>query len=416
MYKKILLVVALAVPTGCNRRQEAPQLPPAAVTVSQPLQREVIEWDEYAGHLEAPQSVELRARVGGLIIEEPFKEGDIVQAGTVLFEIDPSPYQADLDAKKAAVQQAEAQVEVSKTTFERYAQAGRSVAPQDYDTARANLKVAEAQLAAAKAAVEASQLNVDWCKVVAPITGRVGRKEVTPGNLITGGTAQGTLLTTLNSADPIYLYIYPDEQSVLKYQRLIAARRLVSARLSAVPCFMQLADEATFPHEGYIDFVDNQVDLNTGTLRVHGTYPNPTFRLLPGYYARMRVPGSGRYTTLLIPDVAVGTDLHEKFVLVVGDDNKVSSRHVQIGALFGKLRSIEEGITPTDWVIVKGVQKVRPGAVVQPFREPIPPSTFELTAPGSSTTQELPTTRHLPPTTWRAVTRPTSSPTTTGAP
>jgi multidrug efflux system membrane fusion protein len=401
-----LLTLVLTASPGCHRRQEAAAPPPPIVTVAHPASREVIEWDEYSGNLASPESVDVRARVSGEITSAPFKEGAIVQKDQLLFEIDVRPYQADLDAKKASAQQADAQVALARVTVRRYEQAapGQAVSQQEYDTAKANLLQAEAVLAAAQAAVRLSQLNVEWCRVVAPIVGRVSRRIVTPGNLVTaGGTAaQGTLLTTINSLDPIYHYVTVDERSVLKYARLKAEGKRVSARDQPIPCFMELENEKGFPHQGYVDFVDNRVDPSTGTVLGRGVYANPDGALQPGFFARTRIPGSGRYRALLVPDAAIGTIQSLKFLLTVDANDVVESRPVKPGALFGTLRAIEEGITPSDRVIVAGAMKVRAGSKVDTRETAIDTSTIQLTAPGAAATQALPAMRPFGPTTTTA--------------
>jgi RND family efflux transporter MFP subunit len=268
--------------------------------------------------------------------------------------------------------------------------------------------LAQGQLDQAKALMREAQDNVEWCQVIAPISGRVGRRLVTPGNLVTAGggaAAPGTLLTTIYSVDPIYHYVDVDERSILKYRRLAAEGRRVSARDRPIPVFLQLLNEEGFPHEGVVDFVDNKVDPTTGTLRARGVFPNPTGTLTPGYFGRARVPGSGRYKTLLVPDEAVGTDQDVKYLLSVDADGTVQSHVVKPGALFGTLRSIEKGIGPDERIIVNGIMRVRPGMKVKVQTTTIDAKAMQLTAPGSAATQALPMTRPFVTTT--AVTRPT---------
>lgn len=374
------------------------EMPAAAVTVSRPVQREVIDWDTYTGFLASPESVDVRARVSGEIVAVPFKEGDIVQKGQTLVKIDARPFQADLDAKLAAVEQAKAQVALTNVDLQRNEQAAKTaaVSQQALDTARANYQQAEAQLSSANAAVEASKLNVEWCNVIAPITGRISYKYVTEGNLISGGTDTATLLTTIQSIDPMYCYIDVDEESVLKYKRLAAEQKRKSARQVTVPCFLQLANETNFPHAGFIDFVDNKINQATGTMRARGVFANADGYLEPGFFARMRIPGSERYNALLIPDAAIGTQQNLRYVYVLGAGNKAEFRVVTPGSSFGPLRAIAAGISPEDSVIVNGLLSVRTGAVVNPKEEPISLAGFEQTAPGSPTTQDLPTTQRTP--------------------
>jgi RND family efflux transporter MFP subunit len=377
---------------GCERSAaKAPAPPTPAVTVAAPVQREVIEWDEYTGRLEAVETVEVRARVSGFIEKADFEEGALVKAGDPLFVIDPRPFDAELAKARAEVSRAQAQLAFATNEFKRLEQARASGAGSaiELENARARMREAEAAVAAANAVVQSAELNVEWTRVTAPITGRISRKIVTPGNLINGGPGQATLLTTITSVDPIYCFVDADEQSLLKYARLAREGKRVSARQAEIPCFMQLGDEAGFPHEGVVDFVDNRMDPTTGTIRARGVFANPNGWLLPGLFARVRIPGSGRYQTLLVPDSAVTTDQNQKLLLVVGPDNTVQPRPVTLGALFGEFRAIESGIGRDDRVIINGLMQARPGAKVSPQQTALSMVSFQLTAPGSPATQAL---------------------------
>jgi RND family efflux transporter MFP subunit len=388
--------IALAV-TRCGRPAPPPTPPPPAVTVSRPLEREVIEWDEYTGRLEAVSSVEVRARVTGLIESAPFKEGTSVKKGDVLFVIDVRPFRADLNAKIADVASARAQVLKTGSDLKRIQEAVKTsaVSERDRDAAQAAFDRANAELAAARAAQEAAQLRVDWCYVLAPIDGRISNKRITEGNLVNGGTGDSTLLTTVVSQDPIYCYATVDEASVLKYAELARQGRRVSARYAQIPTFMGVASERGFPHEGVVDFVDNRIEPGTGTVRGRGVYRNPDGFLQPGMFARIRIPGSGRYRALLIPDAAVAADQNRRYALAVNDQDVVELRPIKLGALFGELRAIESGVKPGDRIIVNGLQRARPGSKVKPTEQPMSGESLTLTAPGSPTTQALPATRHF---------------------
>lgn len=367
----VLLVVLVA---GC-KRVIAPQAPPPpTVSVSQPLQRDVIRWDQYSGYLSSPQTVTVNARVSGLIEEAPFQEGAIVRAGELLFRIDPRPFQADVDNKKAAVAQAKAMAAKTKADFERSTQLVRAqvIAQADYDTTKATYLEAAASLSAAAAALETSRLNLQWTDVRAPITGRVSRMNVTVGNLVNGGSGQATALTTIVSIDPLYCYINVPESAALRYQELALKDRTGNVARANVGCFLQLENETNFPHQGMIDFVDNQVDVNTGTQQIRCVFANPTTILTPGLFAVTRIPASGRYQALLIPDAAVNTDQDERYLLIVGANGVVQQRPVKLGALFGTLRSITDGLKPDDKVIVNGMQSAMPGAKVDPHEIPVP--------------------------------------------
>jgi RND family efflux transporter MFP subunit len=270
----------------------------------------------------------------------------------------------------ADVNKAKAQVAISQLNYDRMEDAKkRGVASQqDFDTAKAEWDKSLATLAGANAALETSSLNLEWCEVTSPIKGRVSRKIVTIGNLVTsgGGPAPATLLTTIQSVDPIYCNIDVDEQSILKYQILAAEKKRAHERDGKVPCFVHLVGEVGPPHEGRIDFVDNRLDPSTGTLRMRALVPNESGNLTPGNYARVRIPGSGRYKALLVPDAAIGNDQSHKTVLVINQANIVEPRIVQIGALFGHLRAIKSGLSENDKVIVNGQMKAFPGAPVTP--------------------------------------------------
>lgn len=405
---------------GCGGNPPGAQAPPpAAVTVARPVQKEVIEWDTYTGYLEAPESVIVAARVSGLITEAPFVEGSIVKKGDVLFVIDDRPFRADLDAKLAAQQVAEAQQVVAKETFVRLEglRTDNAVSQQDLDNAKAGIDQADAAVAGTKAAVESSRLNLEWCKVLCPIGGRVSNKLVTVGNLVNGGQGQATQLTTIESVTPMYCYVDIDEHSVLKYQELAFEKKLVSARDGKVPCYVGLSNEIGFPHEGHIDFVDNHVDPTTGTLRERGVLENHSGLLTPGFYARLCIPGSGEYQTMLVPDTAIGSDQNQRIVLVVNDQNVVEARVVQMGALFGGLRSVLTGLKPDDRVIINGQMHARPGAPVAPTEETIQVDPAAFSDPGSGGAGTIPTTEAISPDqTMNSATEPSTQPTTGNGP
>lgn len=378
----IATAVLFAFVAGCKPPNAgAPStLPPPTVSVALPIQQEVVGWDEFTGRLDAVESVEVRARVSGEVVATPFEEGAIVKRGTVLFEIDPRPFQADLDEKTADIERAKAQVDIATIEFHRVERLRPDNATLDeVENATSVLRQAQAALAGARAAVESSRLDVEWSRVVAPITGRVSRKYVTTGNMVTGGTGTGTLLTTIMSVESVYCYVDVDERSLLNYQRLAQERKLADARETKIPCFLQLANETGFPHEGVIDFLDNRIDPATATLRVRGVFPNPGGWLTPGSFARLRIPGTQRYTALLVPESAVTMDQNQKNLLVIGAENKVEGRAVKLGRLFGDLREIEAGIGPSDRVVVNGLMQARPGMTVHPQETPIASVTFDLT-------------------------------------
>lgn len=373
--------------TACKQEQ-APPPPPPEVTVSQSIVREVIEWDEYTGQLQAVESVEVRARVNGYLQSIHFEDGQIVKKGDLLFVIDPRPYQAELDRAEADLRLAQAQLELAKSDLERAKKllVSRAISEEEADTRAANLSESEAQVEAAKATIESARLNLEFTRITAPITGRISRKLVTEGNLINGGTG-GTLLTTIVSLDPIYCYAEADEQSYLKYMRLAQEGKRPSSREARNPAYLALADEMGFPHKGYIDFVDNQIDPNTGTITGRAVFPNPDLALTPGLFARLRIPGSGKYEAIMIPDEAIGSDQSQRFVFVVNDKNVVEYRKIQLGPIINGLRVIREGLKPEDWVVVKGVQRAMPGVQVTPQRQKITPQDENFLMPDITSTQ-----------------------------
>jgi RND family efflux transporter MFP subunit len=367
---------------GC-KGQEASTPQPPKVTVSQPVVRELIEWDEYTGRLEAVDSVEVRAQVSGYLQSVHFKEGAIVKKSDLLFIIDPRPYQAELDRTEAELRLAQARLELARNDLARVKKlAGtRAISEQEVDTRAANERVAQATVEQSEAAIEAANLNVEFTQVRAPITGRISRELVTKGNLINGGTG-GTLLTTIVSLDPIYCYAEADEQSYLRYTRLAQEGRRPSSRQVENPAYLALADETGFPHKGYMNFVDNQLDPNTGTIRGRAVFPNPDLTLTPGLFARVRIPGSAKYKAIMIPDEAIGSDQSQRFVMIVNDQNTAEYRKVVLGPIVNGLRIIREGINSEDWVIVKGIQRVvRPGIKIEAQREKTVPKNENFLTP-----------------------------------
>lgn len=354
---------------GCKRPSQQSAPPPPAVSVVQPVEREVVEWDEYIGRLESPETVEIKARVSGYLDKVHFKEGKEVRKGDLLFTIDPRPYQADYDRAEAERQRAESQAELARNDAERAQRliATKAISEEDFDTRTRSHASALAALKAAQAAMESAKLNLEFTEVRSPIQGRTSRAIVTEGNLISGGVsgAGATLLTTVVSQDPLYCYVDVDERSILKYIQLRREGKRESALDQPIPVEMALAGESGYPHAGFTDFVDNKMDPTTGTLRCRGVFPNPERAIGPGFFARMRIPGSGKYPALLIPERAVGADQSLKFVYVVGAGQKVEFRPVKIGPMIEGLRVVKEGLKAGEQIIVEGLMRVRPGMLVE---------------------------------------------------
>jgi multidrug efflux system membrane fusion protein len=361
---------------GCAKPADPQAAAPAPpVTANQPVQRDVIEWDEYQGRLDAVASVEIRARVSGYLQSIHFKDGAEVNKGDLLFVIDPRSYQADLDRAQADIAQAQTRLELAINDLARANRllVSKAISEEEADSRSKSKREAEAALQSAKAAAEVASLNLEYTHVVAPISGRIGRKMITEGNLVNGNQGQATLLTTIVSLDPIYCYFDADEPAVLKYQQLAREGKRDSLRDGKVAAELELGNERDFPHHGVLDFVDNRIDPSTGTLRVRGLFSNPApDRILqPGFFARIRVPGTAKYSAVLIPDLAVGSDQSQKFVYVVNDQDIVEYRTVKLGPMIDGLRVVREGIQPKEWVIVNGLMSVRQGAKVTPSRAPV---------------------------------------------
>jgi RND family efflux transporter MFP subunit len=379
--------------TACAQQQPtAAPPPPPKVTVSQPISREVVEWEEYTGRLEAVESVEVRARVNGYLQSIHFKNGATVKQGDLLFVIDPRPYQAELERAKAEFALANARLERTSKDLARAQMLVRSraVSEEEVDTRVSDQRQAQESVQAARAMVNAAQLNVEFTQIRAPISGRISRNLVSVGNLINGGTTQSTLLTTIVSLDPIYCYFEADERSYLRGIRQSRNGDRANGRGSKQPVYAALADEEGFPHQGSIDFVDNRLDQNTGTITVRAVLPNSDLLLAPGLFARVRLPAGDKYKALMLPPEALGSDLSQQFVFVVDDQNLAQYRRVTPGPIIDGWRVIRDGLRPDDWVIVKGVQRAKTGAKVDPIKQdsagsqPSAPATPERTAQKSS--------------------------------
>jgi RND family efflux transporter MFP subunit len=371
-------VLAIAI-AGCDQGQpQASQqkaAPPApSVTVSKPATREIVEWDEYTGRFDAVQMVELRARISGYLNEVRFKDGQQVKQGDILFTIDPRPFEraleqsrAELFAATTKVENANLDVARGQPLIER-----KIISDKTFDDRMNLLRDAQATLKVAEAKVKSAELDLSFATIAAPISGRISRTLVTAGNWISAGSVAGTtLLTTIVSQDPIYVYFDVNENNYIKYRRL--AERGVAAGAAGVGAQVEvaLADERGFPHKGQLDFLDNRIDQGTGTLRARAVLANKADLFSPGLFGRVRVAGSPSYAALLVPDEAIGTDQTNKFVFVVGEDGVVARRNVRLGPLVEGLRVVREGVGAEDWVVTKGLQRARPGLKVEPKRTTI---------------------------------------------
>jgi RND family efflux transporter MFP subunit len=354
-------------------------MPPPEVTVATPLQREITEWDEYTGQFSAVDFVEMRPRVSGYIESVHFKDGQLVNAGDLLYIIDPRPFEIALASAQAQLESATAQRQLAQAQLAR-AQSLRKndfVAASTYDERLAELRSAEAAVETANAAIRSAQLDLEWTHVTAPISGRIGRNAVTEGNLVAGGSGvNATLLTTIVTLDPIYLDFDVSESDFLAYQRASVAGRLKSTRDSSVPVFARLFDEDAWPLKGNLDFVDNRVAREAGTIRVRAVFANPNALITAGQFGRVRIPGSEPYKAILIPDSAVVTDQSRKLVLTVGTDGKVVPKIIRPGPFNDELglRIVREGLEPTDRIVINGLMRARPGAPVTPVDGKVEPA------------------------------------------
>ncbi len=404
-----LFMLTAVLVTGCKKQPAGK--PPAmvqTVTVASPITKQIVEWDAYTGRLEAVDFVEIRARVGGYLQSIYFDEGQVVQAGDLLFTIDPRPFQAELNSAKARLRQSqsqlkqteamineakaralqsEAKLELASLRYKRtQALTRQSAASQeeldereaeflqakaDIEGVQAGISSAEAAHATAEAAIEVAQagvetaeLNLQYTQITAPVTGRISRQYVTEGNLIAGGSSTSSLLTTITSMNPIYCVFDANEQDVLKYSRLARSGERESSRVAKNPVFLGLVDEEGFPHHGHMDFVDNRFDANTASMRARCVFPNEDNLLLPGMFGRIRIPGSAAKQAVLIPDSAIGTDQSTQYVYVV-DGDMIKRRAIKTGPIVDGLRVIREGLVGDETLVIEGLLQARPDLKVK---------------------------------------------------
>jgi RND family efflux transporter MFP subunit len=354
---------------GCgNSGGGAQSAPPPQVSVAKVLERRVKDWDEFTGRLQAVETVEIRPRVSGYINKVAFTEGGQVKSGDLLFVIDPRPYQADTDRAAADLKRYKTSLDLARielTRVQRLKDSG-AVSEEELDERRSTVAQAEANSAGAAAALEAATLNLNFTRVTSPITGRVSRAEVTRGNLVTGGSNGGTLLTSVVSMDPMYLYFEGDEQAYLRYGQMARNGERPSSRDAGIPVRVGLANEEGFPHTGKVDFVDNQLNPQTGTIRARAVLDNKDGLYTPGMFARVQLLGSSEYSAILIEDRAVNTDQNQKYVLLLGASNQVEYRRIKLGRVIDGLRIVREGLKAGDVIVVNGAQRAHPGVTVTP--------------------------------------------------
>jgi RND family efflux transporter MFP subunit len=372
-----LLASSLLVLAGCGEAPKQAAPPPPAVTVAKPVQRTIVDQDEYVGRFVAVDMVEIRARVSGYLDQVHFRDGQIVKQGDLLFSVDKRPFQNTLNQAKANLVLAKSNLTFTEADFARAQQLlrDRTISEQVYDQRAQAFRNAQASVNANEAMVKQAELDLEFTELRSPITGRIGDRRVTQGNLVTGGTGGNTtLLATIVSLDPIRLEFTLDESAYLRYERLSSDGKDVTSREASVIVSLKLIDERDFAHRGYMDFVDNVIDRASGTIRARAQFSNPDGVFTPGMFARVRVPGSPAYATLLLPDGAILSEQARKYVLAVDGEGVARQKYVTPGELVDGMRVIKEGLAADDRVIVNGLMRARPGVKVN-AQEQGPPAT-----------------------------------------
>jgi len=365
----VLLLAAAAMVAACGRPSaQQPAGPPPAppVSVAAAIEKDIVETDEFPGRIEAIESVEVRARVNGYIQSIHFRPGAEVKKGDLLFLIDPRPFEAQVASAESGLASTRAQLELARTELARNEQmlADRATSKREYDDAATRVRTFAAQVRAGEAALTTARLNLSYTRITAPVNGRVSKAEITVGNLVQGEVPNSPVLTTVVSTNPVYASFEADEAAYLKY--------IGKARGGALTVAIGLADEDGFPHSGRLEFVDNRVDRQSGTVRMRAVVDNKNGRFTPGLFARVRLGDTATpRKAVLVADRAIGTDQSKRFVLVMNGDNKAQYREVKIGRVVGGLRVIDGGLKPGEVIVVNGLQRVRPGAPVTPQTVPM---------------------------------------------
>jgi RND family efflux transporter MFP subunit len=344
----------LALLTGCNRSVARQQPPPPQVTIAPVEQKDIVEWSEFTGHTEPVDSVEIRPRVSGYIQEVRFQSGQLVKKGDVLFVIDPRWNQATFDQRQAEYDQAKSEADRIDVLLK-----NNAISTEEADQRKARFEEA-------KAALESARLDLEYTEVRAPIDGRVSRALLTEGNYVSGNAESASLLTTVVSVNPVYVYVDIDEASLLKFNELTSEKKLDTMADGKVPVELQLADESDFPHKGCIESFDNQLDADTGSILMRAVFANDDGRIVPGLFARIRLPLSERHPALLVDDRAIGTDQANKFVLTLSPTNTVQYQPVELGPMVDGKRVVRSGLAVGEEIVVNGLARVRPGMPVTP--------------------------------------------------
>jgi len=367
-FTAVSLIVAATL-AGCGDSHQAAAPPPPAVTVAKPVQRTIVDQDEYVGRFVAVESVEVRARVPGYLEAIHFQDGQMVKAGDLLFTIDRRPFQIALAQAQASLAQAKATLAFAESDLVRAQSVavGSVITQQTFDQRTQAKRSAEAAVAAQQAAERQAALDLEFTELRAPVSGRIGDRRVSIGNLVTGGTSGNTsLLATIESIDPIRFEFTLDEASYLRYAHFTDDGAGAPTRGFTLPIKLKLLDESVFAHEGKMDFVDNAIDRSSSTIRARAVFANPDGKLTPGMFARVRIAAAPAKRELLVPDAAIGTEQVRKFVLVVDVENVARPKYVTLGPVVDGLRVVTQGLTPDDNVIINGLMRARPGAKVTP--------------------------------------------------
>jgi multidrug efflux system membrane fusion protein len=359
--------------SGCNKPQDSTAAPaqqpapppPAKVKIAQPLSQQVTEWDEYTGRIEAVNSVDVRARASGYLDKVNFTAGAMVKKGDLLFVIDPRPFQTKLNYAVAELEKAKTQQELAKKDLARAENLfkAKAISAEEHDARQKAVKETAAAIESANAQVETAKLNLQFTEVRAPMSGRIGRELISAGNSVNGGDMEATKLATIVSINPVYVSVDVDERAILAYRR---EARKQGGKLEGKTVELALADEQDFLHQGKLDYVAPVENPSTGTVTVRGVFKNDDELLSPGFFARLRIRGNAPYQALLLPDRVIGTDMADRFVWVMNQDQKVSQHKVVIGKKVGDLRVIKQGLQASEWVVIEGVQKLKPDSSIEP--------------------------------------------------
>jgi RND family efflux transporter MFP subunit len=362
----LALGAILAFSTGCNRSVAQQRLAPPAVTVAPVERQEIVEWAEFTGRIEPVESVEVRPRVSGYIQEVKFQSGQIVNKGDVLFVIDPRWHQATFEQRQAEQTQTKVRLDNARREAGRTAQllTNNAISVEESDARQSRFLEAKGALLAAQAALDSAKLDLEYTQIRAPINGRVSRALLTEGNYVNGVAGAATLLTTIVSVDPVYVYADVDENSLLKFNALSRTKKLETDGDGKVPVQLELGDEKDFPHQGIIESFDNRLNADTGSILLRAAFPNADGRVMPGLFARIRLPISERHSVMLVAERAIGTDQAQKFVLALTPTNTVAYRSVQLGPLVGGKRIVRSGVEAGEKIVVNGLARVRPGMPV----------------------------------------------------